>query len=65
MLIGNVTCNNTSVVDYLLLSSNMFTDLNTFQVKDCNPLFSDVHSGLNFSFKCPTLESENTVTLIT
>ena len=26
--------NNTSVVDYLLLSSNMFTDLNTFQVED-------------------------------
>jgi hypothetical protein len=60
--IGNVTCNNTSVVDYLLLSSNMLTDLNTFQVEDFNPLFSDVHSGLNFSFKCPTLESENTVT---
>ena len=40
----------------------MFTDLDTFQVEDFNPLFSDVHSGLNFSFKCPTLESENTVT---
>ena len=40
----------------------MFTDLNTFQVEDFNPLFSDVHSGLNFSFKCLTLESENTVT---
>jgi hypothetical protein len=40
----------------------MLTDLNTFQVEDFNPLFSDVHSGLIFSFKCPTLESENTVT---
>ena len=54
-LIGRVTCKDTSLVDYLILSSNLFHILADFEVFPFNPMFSDVHnhmhSSLYFSHK--------------
>jgi hypothetical protein len=44
------TCNDLSVVDYLILSSNIFSVIKNFDVLDYDPLFSDVHCALQFSF---------------
>ena len=44
------TGNNLSVVDYLILSSNLFSVIKNFDVLDYDPLFSDVHCALQFSF---------------
>jgi hypothetical protein len=37
-------------VDYLILSSNLFSVIKNFDVLDYDPLFSDVHCDLQFSF---------------
>lgn len=40
-----------TVIDYLLLSSDVFEIITSFEVVDFNPLFSDVHCRLEFSSK--------------
>ena len=45
--IGMKTCKDKTVVDYFLLSSNVFPIVHCFNVLDYNPIFSDVHCGLN------------------
>jgi hypothetical protein len=44
------TCNDLSLVDYLILSSNLYSVIKNFDVLDYDPLFSDVHCALQFSF---------------
>ena len=44
--VGRKTCNNVSVVDYLLLSSSLFTHVHNFEVEPFNPLYSDVHCNI-------------------
>jgi hypothetical protein len=44
--ISKKTCNDLSVVDYLILSSNLFSVIKKFDVLDYDPLFSDVHCAL-------------------
>ena len=44
------TCNDLSVVDYLILSSNLFSVIKNFDALDYDTLFSDVHCSLQFSF---------------
>ena len=44
------TCNDLSVVDYLIISANLFSVIKNFDVLDYDPLFSDVHCALQFSF---------------
>lgn len=48
--IGKTTCKNVSIVDYLLLSSDLFTFVNDFCVLDYDPMFSDVHNRIHFTF---------------
>jgi hypothetical protein len=48
--IGKKTCNDLSVVDYSILSSNRFSVIKKFDVLDYDPLFSDVHCALQFNF---------------
>jgi hypothetical protein len=48
--IGKKTCNDLSVVDYLILSSNLFSVIKNFDALDYDTLFSDVHCALQFSF---------------
>ena len=44
------TCNDLRVVDYLILSSNLFSVIKNFHVLDYDPLFSDVLCAPQFSF---------------
>ena len=48
--VGSVTCKNTSVVDYCLLSQELFTHVINFEVLPFDPLLSDVHSALGVEF---------------
>ena len=48
---GEKTCNDVSVVDYLLLSSLLFPLVTDFKINDFVPLFSDCHSSIQFSVR--------------
>jgi len=48
--LGKVTCNNTSLVDYLIVSSDLFPFVSEFKVIDVDPLVSDVHNRLHLTF---------------
>ena len=43
--LGKVICNNTSLVDYLIVSPDLFPFVSEFKVIDFDPLVSDVHKG--------------------
>ncbi|CAC5386352.1 E3.2.1.14 [Mytilus coruscus] len=45
--IGKKACKDVSLVDYFLISSNVFPCVKSFDVLDYNPLYSDVHCGLS------------------
>ncbi|CAG2220101.1 unnamed protein product [Mytilus edulis] len=52
--VGKITCNDVSVVDYLILSSDLFSNDKEFlEVEEFNTILSDVHCNLKF-----TLESQ-------
>ncbi|CAG2201838.1 unnamed protein product [Mytilus edulis] len=53
--VGKTTCKSTSVVDYLLLSSKLFTLVKEFEIQQFDPLLSDVHSAIHI-----TLQSQST-----
>ena len=46
--IGKCTCKDATVVDYLIISSNVFPLLSEFEIIDFNPLTSDVHNRIHF-----------------
>ena len=48
--IGNVTCKNASVVDYVLLSYDLFNYVSDFIVMNFNEMYSDVHCAVNVVF---------------
>jgi hypothetical protein len=45
--VGKKTCKDVSLVDYFLLSSDVFSAIKYFDILEHNPLFSDVHCGLS------------------
>ena len=47
--IGAMTFRNTSVLDYAIVSSNVFEILSDFWIKEVDRLFSDCHSLLSVS----------------
>ena len=49
--IGRTTCKDISVIDYLLLSSKLFSLVDEFEILDFVPLFSDVHNAIHIVFK--------------
>ncbi|CAC5406090.1 unnamed protein product [Mytilus coruscus] len=52
-LVGEKSCKNVSLIDYILFSSHVFPLFKSFYVSEFNPLFSDVHSSLCFKFHAP------------
>ena len=48
--IGNITCKNASVVDYVILSHCLFQHVSDFFILDFNGMYSDVHSAINIVF---------------
>ena len=45
--IGKTTCKDASLVDYLLLSPNLFDYISDFEIIDFDPMFSDVHNRIH------------------
>ena len=48
--IGNFTCKDASVVDYVLLSYSLFDQVSNFKIHDFNELFSDCHNAISLNF---------------
>jgi hypothetical protein len=49
--IGEKTCKDATVVDYLILSSNLFSLITNFEIDEFVPLYSDCHCCLHFDLK--------------
>ena len=49
--IGERTCKDASVVDYLILSSNLFNLVTRFEIEEFFPLYSDCHCCLRINLK--------------
>ena len=47
--IGKNTCKDASLVDYLILSPNIFDFVSEFEILDFNPMLSDVHNQMHIS----------------
>ena len=57
--IGRNTCNNRSVVDYVLADYCVVKQIEDFEVQDFDPLLSDVHSALLVTMKgCANIQCE-------
>ena len=59
--IGRNTCNNTSLLYYVLLSPVNFKHVSEFNINDFDPLYSDVHSCITFNFCNSLSNGENSV----
>ena len=49
--VGKLTCKNVSLVDYVLLSPELFPLVSHFNVEQFDELHSDVHNSITVSFK--------------
>ena len=49
--IGQLTCKNASLVDYVIMSPQIFPYVKTFHVEAFNELYSDVHNAITFSIR--------------
>ena len=56
--VGKKTCKDISVVYYLIVSSHLFAVISDFSILNFNPVTSDIHNIIHFSF-----ESFDTVTV--
>ena len=63
--IRNTTCKNVSLVDYLLLTPNLFDVISDFAIIDFNPMFSDVHNRIYFSLSLPNRVDNSDINLDT
>ena len=52
-------CKNSTVIDYFILSSNVFPLVNEFEVMNFDPMLSDVHSPIHISFCVKETENVN------
>jgi hypothetical protein len=58
--IDKCTCKDSTVGDYLLISSSVFPLISEFEILDFNPLTSDVHNKIHICLNS-SRELENTV----
>lgn len=58
---GEKTCNDSSVVDYLIVSSKVFPFIPTFEICDFLPLYSDCHCMIKFSLQATINDDHPTV----
>ena len=49
--VGNLTCKDASVVDYIIVSHSLFEYALNFKVHPFNELFSDCHNAISIEFK--------------
>ena len=57
--VGDLTCKNASIVDYVIVSPDLLNCLLSFHIFDFNELYSDVHCPLNVVFKISCDSDEN------
>ena len=50
--VGDLTCKNTTVVDYCILSPELFAYVSEFEVLPFDPMISDVHNALHVDILC-------------
>ena len=55
--VGKITCYDVSVVDYLILSSDLFRMTKNFKVEEFNHILSDVHCNLKFTLESKPYEN--------
>ena len=48
-LIGRQTCKNSSVIDYVIMSPELFPSIQYFEVLDFDPLLSDIHCPVAYT----------------
>lgn len=58
---GEKTCNDSSVVDYLIVSSKVFPFIPTFEICDFLPLYSDCHCMIKFSLQATINDDHPTI----
>ena len=59
LYIGRNTCHGKSLIDYVLVSPENFTNMTGFQVNEFDPIFSDIHSVIDIC-----LYAKNSVTSV-
>lgn len=59
--VGQATCKGVSLVDYILLSSDLFEHVSTFDVFPFEMLWSDVHNAVGFTLESKHTRSETNV----
>ena len=61
--IGKRTCKNTSVIDYFMMSSKLFSLVKEFEIQDFDPLLADVHNPIHITLQSsvtPNINNSNT-----
>jgi hypothetical protein len=61
--IGKRTCKNTSVIDYFMMSSKLFSLVKDFEIQDFDPLLADVHNPIHITLQSsvtPNINNSNT-----
>ena len=48
--IDKTTCKDMSVVDYTIVSADVCSVMHTFHIANFNPILSDIHCAVEFSF---------------
>ena len=48
--VGAATCKNSTVVDYCIMSPELFSYVSNFEILSFDPLLSDVHNGIAVEF---------------
>ena len=59
--VGSPTTLHGSLIDYVLMSPELFVNVSTFDILNFDPLLSDVHKPVTFSLSCTgmSLNQEN------
>ena len=56
--IGAATCKNTTVVDYCIMSPELFSYVSNFEILPFDPLLSDVHNGIAVEFLSKPVQAD-------
>lgn len=59
--IGATTCKNSTVIDYCIMSPELFSYESNFEILPFDPLFSDVHNGIVVEFLSKPLKVDDAV----
>ena len=60
--IGSATCKNTTVVDYCIMSPELFSYVSNFEILPFDPLLSDIHNGIAVEFLSKPYKQDIVVT---